>query len=172
MDKDLLQLLEHATRPDRLYPIQSNKYYGFHAGRLPDGRQALIAIDETLTAVFATFDRNGNLVEAQYPTLPAVQPDPAFYYRQHEGELVAYVRNLYGLTPALIRIKQFVERDKGLSVRPIPFCYSHLHAQADSADVQDESLMDRFRRWLTGEWFVLDWYNDYWLDGEGAVASS
>jgi|SRR5215471_19734456 len=172
MDRDLVKLLEHATRPDRLYPIQSNKYYGFHAGRLPDGRQALFAIDETRTAVFAMFDRDGDFLQAQYPTLPAVHPDPACYFRQHEGDFIAYLRNAFGFAPALIRIKQFVERQKGLSVHPIPFCYSHLHEHAHSADHQDENLMDSFRRWLAEDSFVPEWYNDYWLDREGEVTSS
>ena len=44
---------EEAARPDRLFPIRSNKYYGNYAGRLAGKRQALAALDVRKNLVLA-----------------------------------------------------------------------------------------------------------------------
>ena len=59
---------EEAARPDRLYPIRSEKYYCFYAGHVPGKRQALVAGD--LDLLIAFFEHQGNLLEVQRRTLP------------------------------------------------------------------------------------------------------
>ncbi len=166
-----------AAAPDRLYPVRSNKYYGFYAGQLPDMRQALAALDSSKNLLVVIFDRGGNVVDVQRKSLAASLnlPPEEWYMTVNDAELHEYLHNQFGFTPELIRVKAFLVPEEGLSVHAFPSHYDVFLADPMERvfdDFDRENYPGMIRGWIAEKAFVLDWGNDYWLDDEGEVASS
>jgi hypothetical protein len=170
----LRELVARASRPERLYRIKSNEDYSFYAGRLADGRQALVTLDVRLLLVVTLFDAAGKMVGEEERDLAGRWPIPGHGYADVDhAELHAYLWAEFGFKPAVIRIRKFVT-DR-VSIAPLPAHYQEFVDDAESPSFDGEQR-ERFRayikEWVKGEEFVLLWGNDYWLDKNGDVTSS
>src|SRR5689334_13508033 len=115
MDDEIKRLVQKANRPDRLYPIRSNKYYGFWTGHLPDGRQALVDFCGSWLMEVLLFSHEGNYLGREARKLdPMLPPDDSDIF--NDQQLHAYLSAEFGFTPALIRIKRFYEPEASLSI--------------------------------------------------------
>ena len=164
---------EEAARPDRLYPIRSEKYYGFYAGHVPGKRQALVAGD--LDLLIAFFEHQGNLLEVQRRTLPPSVKVPEMNCGTlDDRDFQEYLKKEFHFRPGLIRVKAFQIQPEGLAVHPFPSHYQlFLDNPHDGFNAEDRDYYpELIRTWIADKQFVLDWGNDYWLDNNGEVTSS
>ena len=159
------QLFDYAFRSDRLYPIKSNKGYGFFTGRLADGRQALVTcgIQKKLCAYLFSTEGDYLGVERREPKLIA-EPEE-LGAATNDRELHDYLAKEFGFTPDLIRVKEFDEPAELVSINPLP-------RYLDESELDDESYLVDLRQWVEDGAFVLITWNDYWLNANGEVTAS
>jgi hypothetical protein len=170
---ELEELVRDACRPDRLYPIRSEKHYGHYAGHLPDGRQALITCSCLQEVRAFLFTRDGDYlgVEHRKPVLTAVPEEP--YLDVNDAELRAYLVAEFGFTPGLIRVKRFDEPSEWVSVEPLTHYLADFVADPESVPEDGrEGALEELREWIEAGEFVLNTWNDYWVDANGEVTSS
>jgi hypothetical protein len=91
---EIIEGLEAAKNPNRLYPIVTNRHCGFYAGRTADGRQ-LLAGERCPDLLVGFFDNGGNLREVHYQRI------------EEQGEVEQRLHEWYGYLPELIRVKRF-----------------------------------------------------------------
>lgn len=168
MDAEIERLISAAWRKDRLYPIRSEKYYGFYAGRLPDGRQALVTCGypKEVCAYLFTEDCEYQGVERRKPTLIADLDGPE--RDTHVRELHEYLAVEFGFVPDLIRVKRFCESEELVSIEPLPRYLD----EPGGFDGTDEEYLKDLRQWVGEGAFVLNTWNDYWLNANGEVSAS
>ena len=173
IDPDLQLLIEDARRPDRLYPIQSNKYYGFYAGHLPDGRQALVTVGLQEEVRLHLFDRAGTFLRVEVATAQFTQAPEESFLSVNDEELHRWLAERYGFSAGLIRIKQFYDPDADFDIEPFPHHFEDLIAGDRNFTRADRERYPRYiREWCQERAFVLKSCNDYWLDDAGEVTSS
>jgi hypothetical protein len=176
-DPDLARrLVAEARRPDRLYPIRSNKYYGFYTGRLPGGHQAMVTGGTHGYELHADiFDSEGNFVGVERRKTNFTEPPEESYLDVNDAELHAYLRLEFGFEPGLIRIKRPLESaDADFALKPL--------SSFQEAFLQDPTegpygppareQVDRLMEWLKNGEFALHLGNEYEMDSDGEVTSS
>jgi hypothetical protein len=170
-------MLKRDVNGDLLFPIRSAPGYGFYAGHLPEGRQALIARSAYGELIVAVFDGGGNLVQVIHRELPSppVLLDSGEVREVDERAFRKYLRREFGHAPGLIRIKEFRLSREMLAVYHLPEHYREFLENPNSPvfdDEQRQSFPGLIRQWREEGQFVLEWGNDYWLDSRGEVDSS
>jgi len=168
--------LDHARRPDRLYPILSHDWYAFYAGHLPDGRQLLAGVDGC-RVVLGFFEPGGEFIDVERRTLP-------------EGEEVEqYLSKEFGYRPSLVRVKRFrippekgqvidplqlaLVGESGFAIAPFPLDWQDFFNDPSSFCEEDrESYTKMIRGWVAREDFALYWGNEYFLNRDGEVVGS
>jgi hypothetical protein len=163
------RLVQDAYRPDRLYPIVSDKYRGHYAGRLPDGRQALVTCGYPKEVCAFLFTAEGDYfgVERREPELTAEPEEEGL--ATNDAELHRYLAAEFGFAPGLIRVKRFAEPSEMVSIEPLPVSLAHVAAHPESASAGD---LEDLRSWVEQGEFVLCTWNDYYLDATGEVTAS
>ena len=73
MSDRLRELVAHASRPERLYPVKTDENRSFYCGRLADGPQALATLDVRLLLVVTLFDAAGYLVGEEEQDLEPIR---------------------------------------------------------------------------------------------------
>jgi hypothetical protein len=168
---------EEAARPDRLFPIRSNKYYGYYAGRLAGKRQALAALDVRKNLVLAVFDQQGDLLEVKRRTpAPSLKRRPEKkYLAVNDREFHEYLHKEFRFKAGRIKVNAFLIAAEGLAVHAFPYHYQEFlkNPYGKIFDNADRDYYPKLiREWIADKAFVLDWGNDYWLDNNGEVTSS
>jgi hypothetical protein len=139
---------------------------------LSDGRQALITCGFSKEVCAFLFSAEGDYLclERRKPRLNA---DLVSNKDSHVRELYAFLSAEFGFAPDLIRIKRFAEPTESVSVQPLPQSLRQFAESPAEADA-DEYLckLEELRRWVDEEAFVLNTWNDYWLDASGKVTDS
>lgn len=193
----LADLIREALKGERLYAVQGNDWYGWWAGRLPDGRQVLAAFGGRSvyysrwhqmthpeladpnagapTLYLALFDRAGRLREVRTRPDP-LKIDPKAKALNGVGpefdaaELEAYLAGEFGgFERATIRVYPFTIPEIGLQLHPL--LSSHEGFLDDPTDY-DEEEQESIREWITEGCSELLYGNDYFLGGDGEVTSS
>ncbi len=171
MDDEVRELVAHATRPERRYPVKTNADYGFYAGSLTNGRQALATLDVQLLFEIAFFDVTGEFVGEEKRDLAGRWPIPAHGYPEiNQAELHEYLRNEFGFTPATIRVEWF-ETEYGVKIQPLTYWMQRWVTDPTSHD-DPERALKLLRKWVENEEFVLLFGNDYFLNKDGEVTAS
>jgi hypothetical protein len=171
VEDEIARLGRLACRPARLYPVRTTAAYGHHAGRLPDGRQALVTCGYPKQVCVYLFAPEGDYigVERRTPRLEADLDDTD----GHVSELYAYLSEAFGFVPGLICVKRFSEPSEIVSIEPLPDALAELVADPESVDAEERAgLLEWLRRWVEEGSFLLNTWNEYWLDDEGRVTSS
>jgi hypothetical protein len=170
VNDEIARLAGVATRPDRLYAIRSTAAYGHHAGRLTDGRQALVTCGYPKQVCVYLFTAEGEYegVERRTPKLDADLGSDA-----HVRELYDSLAREYGFVPGLIRVNRFSEPREGVSIDPLPDYLAEFVADPAGEDAEERAThLELLRQWVAEESFVLSTWNDYWLNADGKVTSS
>jgi hypothetical protein len=88
-------------------------------------------------------------------------------------ELHQFLADEFGFKPGLIHVKRFEEPAESVSIEPLP---SYLvEFAADPEGIPEDRRSDHLaelERWVAEGDFVLNTWNDYWLDKDGEVISS
>jgi hypothetical protein len=193
----LADLIREVLKGDRPYAVQGNDWYGWWAGRLPDGRQVFAGFGGRTvyysrwhqmthpeladpnagnpTLYLALFSTDGRLLEVQTRTDP-LNIDPKARARNGVGpefdvaELEAYLAGEFGgFERAAIRVRPFTIPEIGVQLHPL------LDTQADFLDDPsdyDEEEQESIRAWIEEGCSELLYGNDYFLGGDGDVTSS
>ncbi len=164
MGEPLADLARWMYQPDRLYPLGSEPSYGWWAGHLPDGRQALVlTLDEDELSVL-TFDAGGRYLGVEQRVARLAEPPGPDDGLLKEAELQQYLRAALGLTPGQIRVRRFAEPSLLVSIEP-------LVGPDDLPDVAGGDLADLTRMVADGD-FEFHSGNVYVVDCTGEVVSS
>jgi hypothetical protein len=141
--------------------------HGLFYGRLPDGTQAILATQDG-PWYLARFREDGRLIGIDE------QPCPLFDWRAATYEDVLARVADYQLTPAVLRVREFVGPN-------------HFGIHLWTRGMVNQYRVDRHPRlpeeswrsrggeiceWLRHRHFVIDWGNDYWADWRGTIHSS
>jgi hypothetical protein len=172
-DADIARLARIACRPDRLFPIRSEKCYGHWAGHLPDGRQALVLCGRMKQVRAFLFTAAGDYLgfEHRQPALTAPPEEP--WLDLNERELLDYLAAEFGFAPGLIRVKAFEEPSELVSVEPLTGYLTDFVADPESVPADGRAgALEELRGWVEAGEFVLGTWNDYWVDADGEVTSS
>lgn len=167
MIDEIREMVAHASRPERLYPVKTNEDYNFYCGRLADGRQALATLDVRLLLVVTLFDSAGNLLGEEQRNLADGYPEGDL------ADLPEYLQGDFGFKSGMICVREFAT-DR-VAIFPLPAHYREFvhHPETSSFDdAQRERFPVYIKEWIENEEFVLLWGNDYWLDKNGEVTSS
>jgi hypothetical protein len=170
-------MTRRAPTGELLFPVRNAPERYFYAGHLADGRQALIARSVYGRIIAALFDREGELVEVIRQELPSppVLPDSDGFREVDEDDFHAYLKREFGFSPGLVHVKEFYIAPEGFAVYQLPWHFQEFLRDPGSLLFADEER-GVFPR-LIEEWqergeFVLEWGNDFWLDGTGVVIAS
>jgi hypothetical protein len=172
---EVIQGLETARSPDRLYPILTDRRCDFYAGRTAEGRQ-LLAGEWCPNLVVGLFDDAGNLHETHYRRI------------EEKGEVEQRLREWYGSTPGLIRVKRFriapapdqpINRlqlaligEPGLAIAPFPLTWTECYGEPADFPADDPDYLEMVRGWIERGNFALFWGNEIHLDGSGEVVGT
>jgi hypothetical protein len=164
-----------ARSPDRLYPIHPSPWYDFYAGRTADGRQ-LLAGEWCPDVVVGLFDGIGNLRQTEYRTISL------------ESEVEERLREWYGYTPGLVRVKQFCippgpiqprfppqwaeVGEPRFAIAPFPFDWEGCYGDPSDFPAADPDYVEMVRGWIERGNFALFWGNELHLDSDGQVVGS
>lgn len=170
----LRDLVAHAFRPERLYPVKTDEDHSLFCGRLANGHQAMATLDVRLLLVVTLFDAAGNLVGEEERDLAGRWPIPVHGYPEvNHAELHDYLRTEFGFEPAVIRVRALTT-DR-VAIYPLPGHYQEF-VDAPESPSFDEGQREHFpaliKEWVENEEFVLLWGNDYWMDNNGKITSS
>jgi hypothetical protein len=167
-----------ATAPCReFYPLRHDQGY-FETGTTADGRQVLMS---DLFGVF--FDADGVFLGCDtWPLLYEPQYDPrtgrVIRTPEYDAALEAAVdawKDALGLHEEPIRVRRFYVPEHGIGIEDRPEHYEEF-LKAPELDEPDEDerheMFESIRQWDESGSFVLYWWNDLWVNGEGVVTSS
>jgi hypothetical protein len=174
-DHDFWCLVARARDPERLFPIRSNKSCAFYAGHLPDSTQVLIGRWGAEKVLVLSFSQWGGLYDVHRRDLPPfLQPPEEPLLEVNDSEFHEYLREEFGFTPGLVRVRQFLVADDecGFWVGPLPWHYNEFLAAPEehTPEVQAE-YRDTIRQFIARGVCVLDWGNDWWvLEPDGVEA--
>jgi hypothetical protein len=175
MGSVVIEGLEAARSPDRLYPILTDRHRDFYAGCTADGRQ-LLAGEWCPDLLVGLFDNAGNLQEVRYRTV------------RSKGEVDERLREWYGYFPGLIRVKRFriapgpnqpvnpLQRalvgESGFAIAPFPLSWEECYAELPRYPDDDPDFVEMVRGWIERGNFALYWGNEIFLDGTGQVVGT
>jgi hypothetical protein len=171
VDNEITRLVQIASRPDRMYAIRSTEAYGHHTGRLPDGRQALVTCGYPKRVCVYLFTAEGDYlgVDCRTPKLEAHVDDTSAHVR----ELHDFLSRAFGFVPGLIRVKRFCEPSEVVSIEPLPNYLDEFVSDPEGVDTEERKRhLESLREWVEENSFVLNTWNDYWLNSEGEVTGS
>jgi hypothetical protein len=167
-------LIAGASASDRLYPLQSHDPYGFYAGGLPGGEQAIVFWESPGKVAALRFSATGEYLGVEvweYPPLPRMEKGEDRTRLIHE-----HFRGAFGLTPGVVRVRRFFADRWQVGIRPVEDFHEEFAADpaafcsGDAAGIADE--LDCLRSWVEARQFVFDCGNNYWVDDCGKVFSS
>jgi hypothetical protein len=170
---ELDRLVSEAHRPDRRFQIRSEKYHGFYAGHLPDGEQMLVTCNRIGELRSFFFSGDGDYLGMRRRTPETLRPEGEVGLDLHVRQLHEILAAEYGFAPGLIRVKEFEEPEALVSVAPLP-AYLEEFARDPKCEPEERwpALVEELKRWVLEGDFVLNTFNDYWLDSSGEVSSS
>ena len=193
----LADLICEMLKGERLYAVQGNDWYGWWVGRLLDGRQVFAAFGgrsvyysrwHQMThpeladpnagkpmIYLAMFGGDGRLLEVQTRPDP-LRIDPKTKAQNGVGpefdaaELEAYLAGEFGgFERAAIKVRPFIIPEIGVQLNPL---LSTQAAFLDDPAEYDEEEQESIRAWIEEGCSELLYGNDYFLGGDGEVASS
>jgi hypothetical protein len=167
--------VEAARSPHRLYPILTCCSHDFYAGRTADGRQ-LLAGEWCPDVVVGLFDDMGNLQQTAYRTIGS------------KSEVEERLREWYGYTPSLVRVKQFCippgpiqprfppewakYGEPKFAIAPFPYDWPECYDDPPIFPADDPGYVEMIRGWIERDNFVLYWGNEIHLNGSGEVVGT
>lgn len=171
----ILEGLEQARSPTRLYPILPCRWHDFYTGRTADGRQ-LVAGEWCPDLLVGLFDDAGDLCEVQYRTT------------KEKGEVELRLREWYDYFPGLVRVKRFrmapgpnqpvnplqlaLVGELGFAIAPFPLSWEGCYGNPAEFPADEPDYVEMVRGWIERENFVLYWGNELHLDKNGKVVAS
>lgn len=171
----VIEGLELARNPDRLYPILPSPWHDFYAGRTSEGQQ-LVAGEWCPDVLVALFNEAGDLQEVHARTIT------------EKGEAEQRLREWYGYAPGQVRVKRFriepgphqpsnrlqlaLVGEAGFAIAPFPLYWKECYADPAHFPVDDPDYVETVRRWIEEGNFVLMWGNEIQLGGSGEVVGT
>src|SRR5262245_5245841 len=111
-DREFYRLVAEARDPERLFPIQTNKYHGYYAGHLPDGTQVLVGRIRAEKILVLYFSKWGGLYDILRRKLAQFRrPPEAQHLAVNDSEFLDYLHKEFGFRPGLVRVQQFLVAD-------------------------------------------------------------
>lgn len=163
-----------AKDPNRLFPVRSNKWFEFYAGRLvKDDFQALIGLTPEHSMLLLTFANHGALYDIERVKLPEFdRPPEEQYLLVNNDEFHEFLSREYSFEPAIVRVKQFLVSDEGCEFSVGPLAWHHERFLVNPEDEGPPEEQDRCRQliidFLDRSEGVLDWGNEWYvLDADG-----
>jgi hypothetical protein len=180
MREVIQRLVRDASRPGRRFPIRSEKSYGHYAGLLPDRRQAPVICGNTPDVRVFLFSPEGDYLGHQRRSDAPERPPKEAGRPLSDRELDLFIRELhrfladeFGFEPGLIHVKRFEEPAESVSVEPLPGYLVEFAADPEGVPEDRRPYhLAELERWVAEGDFVLNTWNDYWLDKDGEVISS
>jgi hypothetical protein len=74
--------------------------------------------------------------------------------------------------PATIRVRKFFSDEHYIGIEDYPSHFHEILSDPDSDEEEKADVRESMVLWDKDGQFVLQWGNDYWLDGSGHVVSS
>ena len=157
---------------ERLYAIRPDEGY-FSAGITADCEQVLMGLFCPNLIAFR-FDREGNLLGSEQRSVPFFRDvtPPYDMFDERIQPMIATWKAEMGFRPATIRVRKFFSDEHFIGIEDYP---SHFHEVVSDPGADEEEKADirgSIELWDKDGQFVLQWGNDYWLDGSGRVVSS
>jgi len=164
-DDDFYRLVADARNPDRLFAVQSNKYHGFYAGSLSDGMQVLVGRTGAEKILVLLFSKWGGLYDIQREELPPFQrPPEKDHLDLNDAEFHGYLLKMFGFTPGVVRIQQFLvaDDDCGFWLGPLPWHFNQFLAAPNDYTAEEQAdYREMIRDFLGRGQCVLDWGNTW-----------
>lgn len=172
---EVIEGLDKARSPNRLFPVLPEPYYDFYAGHTGDGRQ-ILAGEWCPDVVVGVFDILGNLQQTEYRTINS------------EAEVPERLREWYGYVPGLVRVKSFCISPGPMqsrfpaewakygqpefSIAPFPKDWTECYDDSPDFSGEDSDYVEMIRGWIERGNFVLYWGNEIHLDSSGKVVGT
>ena len=157
---------------ERRYAIKPNEGY-FSAGVTPVGEQVLMGLFcPNLVAFY--FDRDGSLIRSENRPVPFfhdVSP-PYDIYDDRIEPMIENWKSEMTYRPATIRVKKFFSNEHLIGIEDYPSHFHEILCDSAANDAEKAHVRESMVQWDKSGQFVLQWGNDYWLDGSGRVVSS
>lgn len=117
----------------QLYPYLGDYERNLFAGKLPQARQALVALNYAMTMEMAVFDAEGNYLQAVRRPLDGI-PRPQYWNDESSvTPVLAYLMREFGFEPGLIQVKEF-STEEGLAIHLFPSHYIDFMESPDAPD--------------------------------------
>lgn len=172
---DFWHLVGTARNPERLFPVRSNKHFGFYAGHLSDGTQVLIGRTRAERILVLVFSKWGGLHDIRRGKLPEFRkPSEEQHLDVNDAEFHDHLQTEFGFKPGLVHVQQFLvaDDDCGFWVGPLPWHYNQfLAAPEEYAPEERAEYQENIRKFIARGVCVLDWGNDWRiLEADGLEA--
>jgi hypothetical protein len=161
-----------AEARERRYAIRPDEGY-FSAGVTADGQQVLMGLFCPNLVAFR-FDRDGNLLSSEQRPVPFfrdVTPPYDIYDRRIQPVIAAWKEEM-GFRPATIRVRKFWSAEHYIGIEDYPSHFHEILSDPEADEDEKADVRESMELWDKDGQFVLQWGNDYWLDGAGRVVSS
>lgn len=158
---------------ERLYPINSHESYGFFAGITSDNSQVLMGLFCPNLVAFL-FDSEGDLLSVEQHPVDFFQGITLPYniYDEKIPTLIEGWQAEIGFQPATIKVKKFFSQQPYIGIEDYPSHFGEILSDPRECEEEKSDIRESMRLWNEDGQFVLQWGNDYWLNGSGDVVSS
>jgi len=157
---------------ERRYAIRPDEGY-FSAGVMADGQQVLMGLFCPNLVAFR-FDGDGSLLGSEQRPVPFFRnvTPPYNIYDDRIQPMIEEWQAEMGFRPATIRVRKFWSVEHYIGIEDYPSDFHEVLSDPDADDEEKAEMRESIRLWDKAGQFVVQWGNDYWLDGTGRVVSS
>ncbi|MDB2687400.1 hypothetical protein N9Y42_09335 [Mariniblastus sp.] len=161
--------VEQFVSLDRRFQFRTNEHYGMWALRNADV-QVFATLGDSVapkptSLCFAVFNSTGDFIRFETHALPDGLDPPVDMQRT-----LNYYSTIHNLTNSQISVAQFEMEDTEAFITRFPQYMIDYIAFPDPND--PGGIAPMIRAWILDNAFVMNRYNDYFVDGDGVVVSS
>ena len=163
------ETVEQFVSSDRRFQFRTNEHYDMWALRNADVQVFATMGDsvapQPISLCFAVFDFAGVLIRFETHVLPDELDPPV-----NKQRMLNYYSTIHNLTNAKISVAQFEMGDTEAFITRFPQYMMDYIAFPDPND--PDKIAPMIREWILDNAFVINRYNDYFVNGDGIVVSS
>ncbi len=147
----------------RKFTLSSDEYYNISTGKTKDNKSILCLASKNTVCLF--FDKNGNYLDSRIFKIAL----------DDKTEIDAFLLKEYGYKDAPIKFKQFSFSHEGKTIEILPFngyILEFFEIFESQEKEEKERNVDFVREWIFSNCYVLNCWNDYWVNGNGEITDS